>query len=134
MERDAARDRLERMVAKDSAPALSDQDIEKLLDDARRPDLYGRGPDDANWVGTYDLNAAAAAGFRMKAAKVAGDFDFSADGASFDKGKVAKQLDDHAEVLEKASATALAASALGSTRILSPTHGEWDDRSPIVNQ
>lgn len=42
------------------------------------------------WTGTYDLNAAAAEGWRWKAAKVAGDFTFASDGQSFNRADMAK--------------------------------------------
>lgn len=41
-----------------------------------------------NWVPTYDLELAAAEIWEEKAAKVAGGFDFSADGARFEQGQV----------------------------------------------
>lgn len=37
------------------------------------------------WLGTYDVNAAAAEGWRWKAAKVATSFTFSSDGQSFNR-------------------------------------------------
>lgn len=40
------------------------------------------------WVPTWDLNAAAAEGWRWKAAKVANQFQFSADGQSFQRQQV----------------------------------------------
>lgn len=46
-----------------------------------------------SWSPTYDLNAAAAEGWRWKAAKVAGEFDFSTDQQTFDRtGKHAQCL------------------------------------------
>jgi hypothetical protein len=38
-----------------------------------------------SWAPTYDLNAAAAEGWRWKAAKVAGEFDFGTDQQTFDR-------------------------------------------------
>jgi len=47
----------------------------------------------ASWSPTYDLNAAAAEGWRWKAAKVAGEFDFGTDQQQFDRtGKHAQCL------------------------------------------
>lgn len=40
------------------------------------------------WTGTYDLNAAAAEAWRIKAAKAAGRFDFQTDGQTFRRGQI----------------------------------------------
>lgn len=93
MDRATAKTRLINMVAADSRPVLSSgaapSDIESLLDLARRPDSSGRAVNETGWVAeNWDLNAAAAEGWRWKAARVAGDFSFSADGASYQKADV----------------------------------------------
>lgn len=69
-------------------PALEDAEIDALLSRFRLRDRSGVLPDTAGWEGTYALNAAAAEGWRIKGARVAGDFNFSADGASYSKGEV----------------------------------------------
>lgn len=69
-------------------PALEDAEIDALVSRFRLADRYGVTPDSDGWEGTYALNAAAAEGWRMKGARVAGDFSFSADGASYNKGEV----------------------------------------------
>lgn len=69
-------------------PVLTGAEVTDLLDRFRVLDGYGLRPGDANWTGTWALNAAAAEGWRMKAARAAGDFDFSADGASYSKAQV----------------------------------------------
>lgn len=48
------------------------------------------------WAGTYDLNAAAAEGWRWKAAKVAGAFSFSTDGQSFNRAEMARACQEMA--------------------------------------
>lgn len=91
MNRVTAKARLSLMVASSSNPVLSDADMNTLTDLARRQDAAGRWPSDAAYDGddaTYDLNAAAAQGWGWKAGKVAGDFNFSADGASYSKADV----------------------------------------------
>lgn len=90
MDEGTAQDRLESMVAKDDVPTLSDLQIYELLNLARRPDSDGLLPSDENWTGTYDLNAAAAEGWRWKAAKVAGKFGFSSDGQTFNREQIHK--------------------------------------------
>lgn len=42
------------------------------------------------WTGTYDLNAAAAEGWRWKAAVAAGKFSFSSDGQSFNRAEISR--------------------------------------------
>ena len=103
MTRDAARARLRRMT--DGEPELTDGDIEELLDLAARADTYGRLPTDTGWIGAYDLNAAAAEAFLWKAARSAGEFDFSADGASFAKGSRAANLAKQASEFESRSSS-----------------------------
>lgn len=88
MDETTAWDRLSSMVAKVSDPVLDDLEVSDLLSFARRPDSDGLLPDDANWTGTYDLNAAAAEGWRWKAAKAAGQFAFSSDGQTFNRNQI----------------------------------------------
>jgi len=63
----------------------------------------------ASWSPTYDLNAAAAEGWRWKAAKVAGEFDFNTDQQSFTRS------DKHAQCL--AMAAHYAKRVTGSIRV-----------------
>lgn len=88
MDRAVALDALKSMTAADQRPVLSDVTLGALLDQYASVDSDGLAPTDAGWTGTWYLNAAAAEGWRRKAAAVAGDFTFSADGASYDKGSV----------------------------------------------
>ena len=50
-------------------PVLSDEAVDQLLEDHSIPDAAGLLPGDVLWTPTYDLNAAAAAGWLLKAAK-----------------------------------------------------------------
>lgn len=45
-------------------------------------------PDNPDWTATYDLHAAAADVWDAKAAKAAANYDFSADGGSFQRSQV----------------------------------------------
>lgn len=69
-------------------PALDEAEIDALLTRFAIVDSDGLRPSDNGWAGAYALNAAAAEGWRMKGARVAGDFNFSADDASYSKGDV----------------------------------------------
>jgi hypothetical protein len=93
MDRAVALARLGRMVASDQRPALSAEDLGALLDEFQTVDSDGRRPTDDGWTGAWNLNAAAAEGWRRKAGKVAGDFTFGADGANYNKGEVLAQIE-----------------------------------------
>lgn len=88
MDREVALTLLSEKVASTSRPTLPPETVAALLDAYPMVDADGRRPVDDGWVGTWDLNAAAAEGWRMKAGKVAGDFNFSADNASYSKADV----------------------------------------------
>ena len=66
-----AKDKLKCMIAWDADPAVSDDEIDGLLADTAMPDHSGRSPNDPDWQPCYDLNAAAAAGWMIKAARAA---------------------------------------------------------------
>ena len=89
-------DELSYMVAADSEPTLDVGEILSLLNLARRRDIYGLAFGDDGWTPTWDLNAAAAEGWRRKAGKVAGSYSFASDGQSFSRS------DMHAHCLEMA--------------------------------
>lgn len=83
MDEATARARLERMTQASRFPTLTEDEMDELIELARRPDLDGNPPDAPAWAGAFDLNSAAAEGWRWKAAKVAGDESVTADGATF---------------------------------------------------
>ena len=131
MEYAAARARLERMVAASTSPTLSAGEVDDLLRIGARPDVDGRLVDDADWEDTYDLNAAAAEGWRWKAAKVAADPNFSGDGTSVSAGDVAKQLLAFADTFDSEAG---GSGGLGSTRIAGSTTSGIDPRDlGVVN-
>lgn len=88
-ERDDALARLKMLVQADSRPALTAPELAAILDAHPAPDADGMTKADGmEWRPTYDLNAAAAEGWRIKGGKVAGDFNFTADSAQYAKGDV----------------------------------------------
>lgn len=89
--------RLEHMLAYDSDPALTADDVEALLALSAVTDSNGLAPSDPSWTPTWDLNRGAAEGWRWKAAKAASRFDFQADGASYNRSKVMEQCERMAE-------------------------------------
>lgn len=86
-----AKNRLSLMVAAGVDPVLTDPEIVMLLDSARRPDTMGRLPGDTGWVETYALGAAAAEGWRWKAARVVDRVDLQGDDTRLSRS----QLFDH---------------------------------------
>ncbi len=88
MDRARAQTLLESMIAWDQTPALTLGQVQDLLTFAQRTDSDGLEPTDADWTGTYDLNAAAAEGWRWKAGAVAGAFDFGTDQQSFERSQM----------------------------------------------
>lgn len=91
MEQATARARLKAMTAADSAPVLSADELSSLLSLSTTLDAAGRAPTDTAWVETYDLNRAAAEGWRWKAAKLAAAYDFTADGATYNRSQAVEQ-------------------------------------------
>jgi hypothetical protein len=77
-----ARRLLSRMVSSETEPTLDASDVDDLLTLARIPDSTGLHATDAGWVATYDLNFAAAEGWRWKAGKAAASYAFTMDGDS----------------------------------------------------
>ena len=80
--------RLERMTASTVDPTLTDDEITDLLTAAARVDTDGLAPTDDDWTGTWDLNFAAAEGWRWKAGKVAERFAANLDGANLARQQI----------------------------------------------
>ena len=94
---DEARALLSVRVAANTEPALDAVAIEALLAGARRADSAGFAPSDAAWTPTWDLNAAAAEGWRWKAARAVGNVDVTAEGLSLSRSQLVAQCERQAE-------------------------------------
>lgn len=92
-ERVSARGRLTQMVAASVRPTLDQAALDLLLDGARIPDTTGLNPVDSGYTETFDLNWAAAEGWRWKAGQVASDYSFTADDASYSRGDVLANME-----------------------------------------
>jgi hypothetical protein len=66
---ETALDKLKRMTAWDVEPELSEGDLEAILAECAVADAAGLPPSDEDWDPTYDMNAAAAKGWLVKAAR-----------------------------------------------------------------
>jgi hypothetical protein len=89
------KNRLKRMTAWESEPALADEDVDELLAIYAKADMSDNTPDPDNedWSPSFDLNAAAAEGWRWKAAKASEMIAADLDGAKLS----AEQLFEHCE-------------------------------------
>lgn len=88
MTRDQAAERVAAMAAADINPTIDTDTILALVDDAARADYLGHGPQDAGWEPTYDLNAAAADAWRLKAGLAAAQYSVTTDGATFQRNQI----------------------------------------------
>lgn len=93
-----ALDALSLMVLSEEEPELSLQQLNELVARARRPDASGRTYEDANWEPTWDLDFAAAEGWRRKAGMAAARFNFSEDGQTFQRAQVYAHCISQAEM------------------------------------
>lgn len=64
-------DKLKQLSAWDAEPALTETELEDVLASVALEDTVGLGPLHEEWTPTYDLNAAAAQAWLLKAAKAA---------------------------------------------------------------
>ena len=79
---------LGRLVDATTAPALTDTDLDELLNDAARTDTAGLPPSDPEWDPTYDLDSAAAGGWLRKAGRAASAHNFSAGSIRSERAQV----------------------------------------------
>lgn len=73
-------EKLKLLTAWDTAPALTEDEIEEMLAAAALQDANGLAPLHEEWTPTYDLNAAAAAAWLIKASRAAATVDEPAAG------------------------------------------------------
>ena len=68
---ESAKDKLKKLTASTADPALSDPEIDELLAASGVTDVAGNGPQSEDGAPTYDIDAAAAEGWMIKAARAA---------------------------------------------------------------
>src|SRR5262245_52383301 len=88
--------RLRRMTAEPSQTPYTDAMMVETIERYPVPDLDEFWPDEAGWLPSYDLAQAAAEIWSEKAAAIALNFDFEADGASFSKSQQVEQYEKQA--------------------------------------
>lgn len=76
------------LAAASARPVLTAEEVKATIQNYPRVDVDGYQADAEDWSQTWDIYAAVAELWAIKAGKVAGDFNFSADDASYSKGAV----------------------------------------------
>lgn len=93
--------RLGKMVASDVDPVLTSEELDELLEIAKREDTEGLAPSDDGWEPTFDLNSAAAEGWRWKAGRVAPKFGVTLDSDSLQRQQVYAHCVSQASIYAK---------------------------------
>jgi len=109
----------------ETVPVLSADDLEALLAQNVAVDGEGRAPTADGWTPTYHMGKAAAAGWRIKAGKVANRTDAQADGGSLKRS----QLFAHC----MAMARAYAAQGIEAVNLGASTTRTASAALPVIN-
>lgn len=80
--------RIKLLAAADSTPALEDGEITTTIQAYPMVDRYGVTADVTGWEPTWNIYAIVSELWSIKAGKVAGNFNFGADEATYNKGDV----------------------------------------------
>jgi hypothetical protein len=83
-----AEEKLLSMVGGAANPVLSPDELAQCLLDSAVPDSAGFYINDDEWVPGYDFHRAAAAAWRLKAAKVAADYSVTIEGRELNRGQM----------------------------------------------
>lgn len=83
MDRPTAEAHLRLFAAVEEEPSLAQNEIEIILDMARRPDAEDVVHTDATWVPTFDIHFAIVKAWEAKAAKAAAKYTFLQGGNQF---------------------------------------------------
>ncbi len=81
-------EKLKLMSAWNDEPAVSEDDLEAILEGFARSDISGNLPGAEEWVPTYDFNAAAADVWLVKAARAAALTEIDPPGSGIVTSKV----------------------------------------------
>ena len=73
------KEKLKKLTAWTTEPQLSDLEIDELLAQSSLADKAGNPPASEDWIPTYDVNAAAAAGWLIKAGRAASTTETAPD-------------------------------------------------------
>src|SRR5687767_1240170 len=103
---ETALEKLKRMTAWDAEPVLSEDDLDAALASAALEDSGGLAPLHEEWTPTYDLNAAAAAAWLVKAARASSLVEVDPPGSGVVTAKVFDNCRAMARVYAAKRATA----------------------------
>lgn len=85
---DSPKDRLKKLTAWDTEPQLTDPEIDEVLAAKAIADTDGNDPENDNWSPTYDLNAAAAEAWLIKAGRASALVEVDPPGSGIVTAKV----------------------------------------------
>jgi hypothetical protein len=85
---ETAKDKLKKMIAWDTDPTVTDDEVDELLGQSSVADSLGNAPSVVDWAPTYDLDSAAAAGWLIKAARAAALVEVDPPGSGLFTSKV----------------------------------------------
>jgi len=86
-------EQLRRMTAEPIASdTYGNSDLSQVIARYPVPDADGRAVDEVGWLGAWDINQAAADVWEEKAAAVAANFDFAADGGNYSRSQAHTQM------------------------------------------
>lgn len=77
--------RLRRMIAEPTSIIYTDIDLAESIESKPTVDINGLYPSDTNWIPTYDIFLVASEIWLEKASTVSDEFDFHADGGTFQR-------------------------------------------------
>lgn len=95
------------MTAQDTEPLLSEADLDDLLLLFRRPDTNGNAPGADGWTPTYDLNRAAAEGWRWKAARASELVSVDLDGERLSSNQIFEHCQAMAQMYSRKGTASL---------------------------
>lgn len=84
---DATVAQLRVLVVEPTSALFSDAQLADFIAQAWYWDSASRDPSHESWIATFDLNAAAAEVWQVKAGNYAADYDFAADGGRYDRSQ-----------------------------------------------
>lgn len=111
--------RVKTLAAATARPTLTDAQVIASIKAWPKVDRDGITADMSGWSATWDINAIVAELWGVKAGLVAGNFSFSADDASYDKGDVLA----HCLAMEAKWSAKIGGSAPTGPYDVDPLHG-----------
>lgn len=78
---------LRRCIAEPTQATYTDAELKSLIEASALIDVDGHAPDEDAWIPTYDIYHVASEIWMEKSSAVADEFDFNADGGSFQRSQ-----------------------------------------------